>query len=221
MDNVDKKLLKNIGLYFITDSNLTKKNIFEDVKAAIKGGVRIVQYREKNLAKEEIIKEASKIKEICRENDVLFLINDFVDIALEVDADGVHLGLDDAPYEKARQILGKDRIIGITAHNKEEAVEFEKLGADYLGVSPVFDTTTKLDAGRGMGIERLKEIVNLVSIPCIAIGGIDENNAAEAAKTGVDGVAMISAIITKDDVEEAVRRINREIKNIKNKKIFK
>ena len=211
MNDVDKKILKNIGLYFITDSNLTKKNIFEDVKAAVKGGVRIIQYREKNLAKEEMIEEASKIKEICSENDVLFLINDFVDVALEVDADGVHIGLDDISYEKARQILGKYRIIGVTAHNKEEAVEFEKLGADYLGVSPVFDTTTKLDAGRGMGIERLKEIVNLVSIPCIAIGGIDEHNAAETAKTGVDGVAMISAIVTKDDVEEIVRVLIKKI----------
>ena len=208
---MEKNKLKNIGLYFITDSKLTKKNIFEDVKAAVKGGVRIIQYREKNLAKEEMIEEASKIKEICSENDVLFLINDFVDVALEVDADGVHIGLDDISYEKARQILGKYRIIGVTAHNKEEAVEFEKLGADYLGVSPVFDTVTKLDAGRGMGIERLKEIVNLVSIPCIAIGGIDENNAAEVAKTGVDGVAMISAIVTKDDVEEIVRVLIKKI----------
>ena len=216
-----KNKLKNIGLYFITDSNLTKKNIFEDVKAAVKVGARIVQYREKSLQKKEMVEEIKKIKEICKENEVLFLINDFVDVALEVDADGVHLGLDDVPYEKARQILGKDKIIGITAHNKEEAVEFEKLGADYLGVSPVFDTATKKDAGKGMGIERLKEIVNSVNIPCIAIGGIDENNAAEVAKTGVDGVAMISAIVTKEDVEEAVRRINNEIKNIKNKKIFK
>ena len=208
---MEKNKLKNIGLYFITDSKLTKKNIFEDVKAAVKGGVKIVQYREKKLGKEEMTEEAKKLKEICIENDALFLINDFVDIALEVDADGVHLGLDDAPYEKARQILGKDRIIGITAHNKEEAVEFEKLGADYLGISPIFDTTTKLDAGRGMGIERLKEIVNLVSIPCIAIGGIDENNAAEVAKTGVDGVAMISAIVTKDDVEEIVRVLIKKI----------
>jgi len=218
---MDKNKLRNIGLYFITDSKLTKKNIFKDVDAAVKGGVRIVQYREKTLRKEEMVEEAKKLKEVCRENDVLFLINDFVDIALEVDADGVHLGLDDMSYEKAREVLGEGKIIGLTAHNKEEAAEFEKLGVDYLGVSPVFDTATKLDAGRGMGVERLKEIISSVNIPCIAIGGINEYNAAEVLKTKVDGIAMISAIVTKDDVEEAVIRVSGEVKNIKNKNIFK
>ena len=218
---MEKNKLKNIGLYFITDSKLTKKNIFEDVKAAVKGGVKIVQYREKKLGKEEMTEEAKKLKEICIENDALFLINDFVDVALEVDADGVHLGLEDMSYGEAREVLGREKIIGLTAHNKEEAAEFEKLGADYLGVSPVFDTATKSDAGRGMGVERLKEIVSSVDIPCIAIGGIDENNAAEVLKTGVDGIAMISAIVTKDDVEEAVNKVSAEIKNIKNKNIFK
>lgn len=206
--------LKNIGLYFITDSKLTKKNIFEDVKAAIKGGVKIIQYREKKLPKEKIIEEAKKLKELCKENNVLFLINDFVDIAIEVDADGIHLGLDDIPYEKARNLLG-EKIIGLTAHNKEEAIEFQNLGADYLGISPVFTTTTKLDAGKAMGMENLKEIISSVNIPCIAIGGIDENNAEEVAKTNVDGIAIISAIVTKDDVEESVREIIAKIKKEK------
>jgi len=207
--------LKNIGLYFITDSRLTKKNIFEDIKAAIKGGVRIIQYREKNLPKEKITEEAKKLKELCKENNVLFLINDFVDIAIEVDADGVHLGLDDIPYEKARALLGNEKIIGLTAHNKEEAIEFQNLGADYLGISPVFTTTTKPDAGKAMGIENLKEIISSVKIPCIAIGGIDENNAEEVAKTNVDGIAIISAIVTKDDVEETTKNIINKIEKQK------
>lgn len=209
-----KKQLKNIGLYFITDSKLTKKNIFDDVKAAIKGGARVVQYREKGMAREEMIEEAKKLKEICKENNVLFLINDFVDVALEADADGVHLGTGDMPYKKARESFGAGKIIGLTVHNKEEAVGFENLGADYLGVSPVFNTATKEDAGEGMGIERLKEIVNSVNIPCIAIGGIDENNVIEVAKTGVDGVAMISAIVTKDDVEGTVKDVIKKINNL-------
>jgi thiamine-phosphate pyrophosphorylase len=210
-----KNKLKNIGLYFITDAGLSKKDIFEDVKAAIKGGVRIVQYREKNKTKEEMVEEAKKIKIICMQNDVLFLINDSVDIALEVGADGVHLGLDDISYEKARKLLGNEKIIGLTAHNMEEAIEFEKLGADYLGVSPIFETTTKRDAGRAMGLEKFKEIVNSVSIPCIGIGGINEENMEEVMKAGADGVAMISAIVTKDDVEETVRGIIDKIKSIK------
>ena len=208
-----KNKLKNVGLYFITDSKLTKKNIFDDVKAAIKGGVRVVQYREKGMAKEEMIEEAKKLKEICKEDKVIFLINDFVDVALEADADGVHLGTGDMPYKKARESLGEGKIIGLTAHDKEEAQEFEELGADYLGVSPVFDTATKEDAGEGMGTERLKEIVDSVNIPCIAIGGINEDNVMVVAKTGVEGVAMISAIVIKDDVEGAVKDVIKKINN--------
>lgn len=210
-----KNKLKNIDLYFITDSSLSKKNNIEDVKAAIRGGVKIIQYREKKLSKEEMIKEAKKIKEICKENDVLFLINDFVDVALEIDADGVHLGLEDMSYGKARKILGK-KIIGLTAHNKEEAIEFERIGADYVGVSPIFNTTTKKDAGRAMGTEELKEIINTVNIPCVAIGGITEENMESVIRAGADSVAMISAVVTKDNVEETVRNIIQKIKNIKN-----
>ena len=158
-----------------------------------------------------MIEEAKKLKEICRGEKVLFLVNDFVDVALEIDADGIHLGTGDISYTKARESLGEGKIIGLTAHDKEEAQEFEKLGADYLGVSPVFNTATKEDAGEGMGTERLKEIVNSVNIPCIAIGGIDEDNVMEVAKTGVDGVAMISAIVTKEDVEGAVKDIIKKI----------
>ena len=149
---------------------------------------------------------------------MLFLINDFVDIALKVGADGVHLGSGDMPYKKARELLGKGKIIGLTAHNMEEAVEFEKSGADYLGVSPVFHTSTKEDAGKAMGIEKLKEVINTVNIPCIAIGGINENNMEKVVKTGVDGISMISAIITKDNVEETVKNL---IDKIRKEKLIK
>lgn len=200
-----------MGIYFITDSKLTKKNIFEDVKAAIKSGVKIIQYREKNLPKEKMIEEAIKIREMCKENNVLFLINDCVDIALKVNADGVHLGLEDIPYEKARALLGKEKIIGMTAHNKEEAINFEKQGADYIGISPIFTTTTKPDAGNAIGTEKLKKIVNLIKIPCVAIGGINENNIKEVIKTGAEGIAIISAIVAKDNVEETVKNFIKKI----------
>lgn len=211
-----REKLKNIGLYFITDGSLSKKNNIEDVKAAVKGGVKIVQYREKNLSKERIIEEAIKIKKICRKNNVLFLINDYVDIAKEVDADGVHLGLEDMPYEKARKLLGNEKIIGMTAHNVEEAITFEKLGADYLGVSPIFITTTKKDAGKPIGVKFLKEIKNNVKIPCVAIGGINEENMEKVIKEGADAVAMISAIVTKDNVEETVKGIINKTNQYKN-----
>ena len=140
-----KEKLEDIDLYFITDSKLTKKTVLDDVKAAIAGGVKIVQYREKEKPTKEMVEEAQKIKELCGD-DVIFLVNDRIDIALAVDADGVHLGNDDMPYETARKLLGEDKIIGLTIHNVEEAVEAERLGADYVGVSPIFATTTKPDA---------------------------------------------------------------------------
>ena len=139
--------LKDFGLYFITDSRLTKKTVIDDVKSAIKGGINIIQYREKGASKEQMLAEAKEIKKLCQKGNVIFLVNDRMDIALAVDADGVHLGQDDTSYETARNILGKNKIIGLTAHNVDESVEAEKLGVDYIGLSPIFSTSTKDDAG--------------------------------------------------------------------------
>jgi thiamine-phosphate pyrophosphorylase len=210
--------LRNIGLYFITDRKLSKKGNIRDVKAAIRGGIKIVQYREKQLPKEAVLEEAKKIRDVCKANNVVFLINDFVDVALEIGADGVHLGLEDTPYQKAREVLGKEKIIGLTVHNKEEALRAEKLGADYIGISPVFSTTTKKDAGKPMGVENLRRIISNVSIPCVAIGGINEENMESVLKAGADGVAMISAIVAKDNVEETVRNILDKVRDIKKEK---
>ena len=202
--------LKNIGLYFITDRNLTKSSIIEDVKAAIKGGVKILQYREKWLSTKEMFIEARKIRDICRENGVLFLVNDRIDIVLGVDADGVHLGQEDLPCNIARRLLG-NKIIGVTVHNIEEAIKAEEDGADYVSLSPIFPTTTKEDAGDPVGIELIKKLKSSVRIPVIAIGGINKNNLVDVIKAGADGVAAISAIIPKDveqEVKEFVNIIN-------------
>lgn len=198
------KDINNTDFYFITDSKLTKKNVIDDVKSAIRAGVRIVQYREKNKPKEEKIQEAIQLKEICK--DIIFLINNDVDVALDVDADGVHLGQDDMSYGEARKLLGDEKIIGLTIHNVEEAVEAEKLGADYVGVSPIFATTTKLDAGKPAGIELIERVKNAVKIPFVAIGGINFENADQVIAAGCKKLVAISAVIAKDDVEKEVKR---------------
>jgi thiamine-phosphate pyrophosphorylase len=205
-----KDKLKDIDLYFITDSKLTKKTILDDVKSAISGGVKIVQYREKEKPTKEMVEEALKIKKLCAD-DVIFLVNDRIDVALAVDADGVHLGQDDMPYETARKLLG-DKIIGLTIHNVEEAVDAEKIGADYLGVSPIFATTTKLDAGKPAGIKLIEDVKNAVNIPFTAIGGINLENIGQVAGAGAKSAVAISAIVTKDDVEKEVKKFIEKLK---------
>ncbi|MDD3726118.1 MAG: thiamine phosphate synthase [Candidatus Ratteibacteria bacterium] len=197
--------MKIKGLYFITDSFLTKSSVVDDVKAAVKAGVKIVQYREKNKCAREMVKEAQEIKKICKGRGV-FLVNDRVDIAMVVGADGVHLGQNDIPCVYARKLLGKNKIIGITVHSIEEALAAEKDGANYLGVSPIFSTKTKKDARAPLGLGVLKEIKKSVHIPVVAVGGIDLTNIISVLEAGADGVSAVSAIITKDDVEKECRR---------------
>jgi len=159
-----------------------------------------------------MIEEAKKIKKECDNSNVLLIINDRIDICLTVDADGVHLGQDDMDYETARKLL-PDKIIGLTVHNIEEATEAEKIGADYIGISPIFETKTKPDAGPAAGIEFIKQVKEKINIPFVAIGGIDQKNLDGVLKAGAKSVAIISAILTKDNVEEEARKIINQIKN--------
>ena len=204
--------LDNIGLYFITDRNLTRKTVIADVISAINAGVKIIQYREKELSTREMYREAKAIREITKDKGTILIINDRIDIALAVNADGVHIGQDDMPFEIAKGILGADKIIGLTVHNVDEAILAEKLGADYLGVSPIFSTTTKKDAGKPAGLELIKKIRENVKTPLVAIGGINYDNVDEVLKAGSRNVAVISAIITKDDVENECKKFIRKIK---------
>jgi thiamine-phosphate pyrophosphorylase len=203
---IKKELLNNIDLYFITDSNLTKKGILNDVKSAISAGVKIIQYREKEGTTREMFSKASAIKNMCVKANVLFIINDRVDIALATDADGVHLGDDDMPYHVARKLLGKNKIVGLTIHDLNEAKNAEVMGADYIGVSPIFKTTTKIDAGTPKGLNLIKEIKNNISIPFVAIGGINEDNIKSVLNAGAKSVAIISAIISKENVKEECKK---------------
>ena len=192
------------GYYFITDSGLSSAGNISDVKEAEACGVCAVQYRNKNAETREMYEEALRLREICRNTP--FLINDRIDIALAVDADGVHLGQSDMPYRAARKMLGPKKIIGITVHNLAEATEAQSSGADYLGVSPIFQSATKSDAGKPAGIALIEEIRAQVDIPLIAIGGIDLANAPEVIKSGADGLCAISAVVSKESVGEEIRK---------------
>jgi len=197
------------GFYFITDSSLTKNGVAKDVAAAINAGAKIVQYREKSKDTGPMMKEALEIKKLCK-GKALFLINDRVDIALAVDADGVHLGQTDMDFATARKILEGGKIIGVTVHNLAEARDVEATGADYLGLSPIFETKTKGDAGKAVGLRTLREVCDAVAIPVVAIGGINLENARSVMEAGATTLCAISATVGKD-VEREVRRFNRII----------
>ncbi|MFH1782263.1 MAG: thiamine phosphate synthase [Candidatus Omnitrophota bacterium] len=193
------------GYYFITDLRLSKKGNESDVQNAVETGVSIVQYRNKVSPFSAFCEEAKLLKKICKDK-ALFIVNDRIDAAIFIDADGVHLGQEDMPYEEARKRLGDKKIIGVTVHNTEEALYYEKKGANYLGVSPIFSTTTKKGAGESGGIELVKEVRKISKLPIVAIGGIDLSNAREVIQAGADSICAISAVVAKDDVAEEIKR---------------
>jgi len=203
------------GLYFVTDSRLSKQGISTDAKQVIDAGCRIVQYREKEKGSREMIEEANQLAKLCKEKGVLFLINNDVDVALAVEADGVHLGQDDMPVQKAREMLGEEKVIGITVHNVEEALDAKEQEADYVSVSPIFHTDTKKDAGKPAGIQLIKEVKKRVKLPIVAIGGINQGNVQEVIEAGADSVAVISAIVCSENPKEAAKRIIKKIRVLK------
>ena len=204
------------GYYFITDETFSAAGVLNDVRVAVGAGVRMVQSRNKTAPTRVLYDEARIIGGICAGNGARLIINDRVDIALAVGADGVHIGQEDMPYAAARKLLGGGRIIGVTVHGVEEALEAEAAGADYLGVSPIFATGTKDDAGEPCGIETLAAIRRAVGIPVAAIGGIDLGNAGEAIAAGADMVCAISAVVSKPDVAEEIRRFREIFEAAKN-----
>lgn len=195
------------GFYFITDADLSRKGNITDVRDAVSAGVGIVQYRNKKAGSREMFEEAKSLREICKGR--IFLVNDRIDIALAAGADGVHIGQDDLPYSEARKLLGKDKIIGLTVHTVMEAVEAGRAGADYIGVSPIFETKTKLDAGKPAGLKLIEEIKNKVSIPIAAIGGINLANAAGVIKSGADMICAIYATVAAENVKEEIEKFQR------------
>ena len=198
-------------LYLVTDRDVLKgRDLGKAVEDSILGGATIVQLREKNVTSREFYAIAQKIKAITDKYNVPLIINDRLDIALAVGAFGVHIGQSDMPCIIARKVLGKDKIIGVSVHTLEEALEAEKDGADYLGCGAVFSTSTKKDA-TNVSYDQLKEIKSRVKIPVVAIGGINEKNLAQLKETNIDGVAIVSAILGKENIKEATENLKEKI----------
>ncbi len=197
-------------LYAVTDRHwLDKRSLKEVVKESLDGGVTFVQLREKTLEDDKFLEEAKELKQLCKEYNVPFVINDNVDIAIAMDADGVHVGQSDMEAGNVREKLGPDKIIGVSAQTVEQAVLAEQRGADYLGVGAVFPTGSKDDAVE-VSHETLKAICEAVSIPVIAIGGISVNNVSELAGSGIVGIAVISAIYAAKDIKKAAEDLKAE-----------
>ncbi|SHE99958.1 thiamine-phosphate pyrophosphorylase [Caldanaerobius fijiensis DSM 17918] len=197
----------DLRLYAVTDRSYLKGiDLVSAVELAIRGGATIIQLREKEISSKEFYELALKVKEVTKHNNIPLIINDRVDIALAVDADGVHVGQEDLPAEVVRRLIGPDKILGVSASTVEEAVKAERDGADYLGVGAVYTTLTKPEAD-AIGIEGLQKIKEAVSIPVVAIGGITQENAYEIMlKSEVDGISSVSAVFS-GDVEENSRRL--------------
>ena len=194
-------------LYLCTDRDLMSTDTIEEsVEQAVKGGCTVVQLREKNCSSKEFYELAVRVKEITDRYHVPLIINDRVDIALAVDAAGVHIGQSDLPASVVRNIIGKDKILGVSAARREEALKAVEDGADYLGVGAMFATNTKTDA-RQVTMEELKGIRAAVSIPIVVIGGINMNTLERFKGTGIDGLAVVSAIIAEKDIEAAARNM--------------
>ncbi|MQN01369.1 MAG: thiamine phosphate synthase [Lachnospiraceae bacterium] len=202
-------LRKSLLLYAVTDRRWLKsgETLFDAVKEAVAGGATMVQLREKELSPEETVKEALEMRDFLEKNGVLLIVDNDIEVTKKSGADGVHLGQDDTPVDEARKILGNDVIIGATAHNVAEAVKAEKDGADYLGVGAAFGSATKKDAKSIVSLDEYRRITDAVSIPVVAIGGIEEYNIEKLKGLGLDGAAVVSAIFAGEDVRAAAGRM--------------
>ena len=197
----------NWAVYVLTDRRAAgERSLIDVVRAAVRGGATAIQLRDKEASTGEMIELGRALLQITRPAGVPLIVNDRADVALAIDADGVHVGQDDMPAPLARQIIGPERILGVSAGTIEEARQAEREGADYLGVGDVYGTPTKADAGTPIGLSGLADIARAVSIPVVAIGGIKLDNAAATLQAGASGVAVISAVIGAPDPEAAARR---------------
>lgn len=197
-----------MALYLVTDRDVADgRNMEEIVKEAVEGGVTIVQLREKNIDTKEFVALGKRLKTILSVYGVPLIINDRIDVALAIDADGVHIGQSDMPYAIARRLLGYDKIIGLSIENHAELEEANTLDVDYVAISPIFSTPTKTDTAEPWGLNGAKEFVLQSRHPVVAIGGINMDNAADVFGTGVDGIAVVSAIIGADSPKSAAKQL--------------
>jgi thiamine-phosphate pyrophosphorylase len=202
----------NLDLYLVTDRDLSMgRSLDWVVEKAVKGGVTIVQLREKDLETRDFIEEAQRIQKILKPYNIPLLINDRVDVALAIGADGVHLGQSDMPYHMARKILGNEAIIGLSVESIEQAKEANLYDVDYIAISPVFTTPTKEELTQELGIEGVKEITRLSKHPAVGIGSIKTHNAQDIIQAGADGVAVVSGICSADDPEKAASELREKV----------
>lgn len=203
----------DLSLYLVTDSQLSLgRPIEEVVEQAIKGGVTMVQLREKKASSRKFYELALSIKRILKRRNIPLIINDRLDIALACDAEGLHIGQSDLPYPVARKLLGKDKIIGLSVENIQDVEETNKWDVNYIGISPVFSTPTKTDTAPSLGLEGVRQIMAISKHPSVAIGGINLSNAKDIIRAGANGIAVVSAIMSAPNPEQATRELSQIIK---------
>lgn len=202
----------DVRLYLVTDRGLSRGRSHEYiVEEAVKGGVTMVQLREKDVSTREFYHLAKRLREILVPKGIPLIINDRLDIALAIDADGLHIGQSDLPYEEARRILGMDKIIGLSVENLDQARDANKLDVDYIGLSPVFATPTKTDTSKPLGLEGVEQISRITRHKTVGIGGINQKNAGDIIRSGADGIAVVSAIVASDDPAKAAAELKRKV----------
>ena len=203
----------DLSLYLVTDRTLCHNRSLETiVREAVEGGVTMVQLREKHASSKEFYEIASRIKKVLQPYRVPLIINDRLDIAIACDADGLHIGQNDLPYDVARKILGKGKIIGLSVENIRDAIDANALDVEYIGISPVFGTPTKTDTALPLGLEGVKTIVEISKHPTVGIGGLNIHNAKEVMDAGADGIAVVSAIMSANNPGNAASELINLIK---------
>lgn len=204
--------ITDLALYLVTDRELSNgRPLDKIVEDAVKGGVTMVQLREKDCSSRDFYDIALQIKKVLTDYHIPLIINDRLDIALAIDADGLHIGQSDIPWQVARKILGKDKIIGLSVENMQEVIEANEADVDYIGISPVFSTMTKMDTQSPFGLEGVRMAASLTKHPTVAIGGINIHNAKAIVEAGANGIAVVSAIVSTENPEEAARELKKEI----------
>jgi thiamine-phosphate pyrophosphorylase len=205
---------ESLLLYAVTDRYwLKNRTLLDEVESTLRGGTTFLQLREKNLEEEKFLKEAIEIQNLCKKYRVPFVINDNVDIAVTIDADGVHVGQEDMSVDEVRKKLGPNKIIGVSVTTVNQAILAERQGADYLGVGAVFPTESKNDA-KNVSFDTLKAICQAISIPVVAIGGITKENIWKLQESGISGVAVISAIFAQNNIEAATKELKGIIEQV-------
>lgn len=204
---INKQRINNLSLTLITDRSLCKQSFLNTIKLALKGGVKTVQLREKGLTTHELYSLACELRKITLDFKANLIINDRVDIALAVEADGVHLGWQSLPFGIVRKLLGFEKLIGVSTHNRQEALQAQSCGADYITFGPVFDTPSKAGLLNPTGVEEIKKLKSEIILPIVAVGGINEHNVKSVLDKGVDGIAVISSIMHADNPEESAKSL--------------